>query len=69
MRVNTISPGNVWTPLWEAGVQSMPDPEKQIQSGFEIGEPLTLFYLYKQPLFVAAPGRAYKTLNLSLKRA
>ena len=33
MRVNTLSPGNIWTPLWEAGVQSMPDPQQQIDAG------------------------------------
>ena len=33
VRVNTLSPGNIWTPLWEAGVKSLPDAQKQIDAG------------------------------------
>jgi NAD(P)-dependent dehydrogenase (short-subunit alcohol dehydrogenase family) len=33
VRVNSISPGNIWTPLWEAGAHSMPDPAAAIAEG------------------------------------
>ncbi len=33
VRVNSVSPGNIWTPLWEAGANSMPDPQAAIASG------------------------------------
>jgi len=28
VRVNSVSPGNVWTPLWEQAVNQAPDPKK-----------------------------------------
>ncbi|XP_048185882.1 17-beta-hydroxysteroid dehydrogenase 14 isoform X3 [Perognathus longimembris pacificus] len=33
VRVNCISPGNIWTPLWEELAASTPDPEATIQEG------------------------------------
>ena len=33
VRVNSVSPGNIWTPLWEAGANSMPDPQAAIAAG------------------------------------
>jgi NAD(P)-dependent dehydrogenase (short-subunit alcohol dehydrogenase family) len=33
VRVNSVSPGNIWTPLWEAGANSMPDPRAAIADG------------------------------------
>jgi NAD(P)-dependent dehydrogenase (short-subunit alcohol dehydrogenase family) len=26
VRVNSVSPGNIWTPLWKAGAEAAPDP-------------------------------------------
>ena len=28
VRVNSVSPGNVWTPLWQSAVDQAPDPKK-----------------------------------------
>jgi NAD(P)-dependent dehydrogenase (short-subunit alcohol dehydrogenase family) len=28
VRVNSVSPGNIWTPLWEQAVEQAPDPRK-----------------------------------------
>ncbi|KAJ8299547.1 hypothetical protein KUTeg_023607, partial [Tegillarca granosa] len=33
VRVNSFSPGNVWTPLWEICANEMPDPEAAKQAG------------------------------------
>ncbi|KAL5006504.1 hypothetical protein ScPMuIL_015310 [Solemya velum] len=33
VRVNSISPGNIWTTLWERGVQDIADPEAAIEAG------------------------------------
>ena len=33
MRVNSVSPGNVWTPLWEQAVAQAPDPKKARADG------------------------------------
>lgn len=69
VRVNTISPGNVWTPLWEAGVQSMPDPEKQIQSGAEaqlLGRFGTIIEAGEACLFLAAEATFNTGMNLPM---
>lgn len=28
VRVNSVSPGNIWTPLWQAAVERAPDPKR-----------------------------------------
>jgi NAD(P)-dependent dehydrogenase (short-subunit alcohol dehydrogenase family) len=33
VRVNAVSPGNVWTPLWKEAVDASPDPEKTRADG------------------------------------
>jgi len=33
VRVNSVSPGNVWTPLWKAGADATGDPEKAKEGG------------------------------------
>jgi len=69
VRVNTVSPGNIWTPLWEAGVQSMPDPQKQIDSGAEaqlIGRFGTIFEAGEACLFLASEATFTTGANLPL---
>jgi NAD(P)-dependent dehydrogenase (short-subunit alcohol dehydrogenase family) len=33
VRVNSISPGNIFTPLWQAGMDASPDPAKTLEEG------------------------------------
>ncbi|XP_030053697.1 L-fucose dehydrogenase isoform X2 [Microcaecilia unicolor] len=33
VRVNCISPGNIWTPMWQELASNAPDPEAMIQGG------------------------------------
>lgn len=33
VRVNCISPGNIWTPLWEELAASTPDPKATVREG------------------------------------
>lgn len=33
VRVNIVSPGNVWTPMWKEAVDAAPDPLKCYQDG------------------------------------
>ncbi|XP_032244415.1 17-beta-hydroxysteroid dehydrogenase 14 isoform X3 [Phoca vitulina] len=39
VRVNCISPGNIWTPLWEELTASTPDPTAAVQEG-TLAQPL-----------------------------
>nr|XP_044990264.1 17-beta-hydroxysteroid dehydrogenase 14 isoform X2 [Jaculus jaculus] len=39
VRINCISPGNIWTPLWEELAASTPDPSATIQEG-TLAQPL-----------------------------
>uniref|UniRef100_A0A4X1VUN5 Branched chain amino acid transaminase 2 n=1 Tax=Sus scrofa TaxID=9823 RepID=A0A4X1VUN5_PIG len=39
VRVNCISPGNIWTPLWEELAASTPDPKAKIREG-TLAQPL-----------------------------
>jgi len=36
VRVNAISPGNTWTPLWESGAKELGDPETILQQGKDV---------------------------------
>ena len=59
VRVNTVSPGNVWTPLWEAGAQSSGDPAKVIEGGNDaqlVGRMGTIEESGQLCLFLAAEG-------------
>ena len=57
VRVNSVSPGNVWTPLWKEAVDAAPDPEKCRADG-EAAQPLgrmgTIEEAGKLCLFLAA---------------
>lgn len=33
VRVNSVSPGNIWTPLWQAAVDASPDPQRTRAEG------------------------------------
>ncbi|XP_072045041.1 L-fucose dehydrogenase-like [Amphiura filiformis] len=35
VRVNSVSPGNIWTPLWESGANASGNPEAMIKGGAE----------------------------------
>ena len=36
MRINAVSPGNVWTPLWKAGADAEADPAAAQQAGSRV---------------------------------
>ncbi|XP_038053506.1 17-beta-hydroxysteroid dehydrogenase 14-like [Patiria miniata] len=57
VRVNSVSPGNVWTPLWEGLANASPNPEAMRTGGAEaqlIGRFGTLEESGKLCLFIAA---------------
>ena len=57
MRVNSVSPGNVWTPLWQQAVDQSPDPKKTKADGDAaqlLGRMGTLEEAGKLCLFLAA---------------
>jgi NAD(P)-dependent dehydrogenase (short-subunit alcohol dehydrogenase family) len=33
VRANSISPGNIWTPMWREGMDAAPDPAKALEDG------------------------------------
>jgi len=33
VRVNAVSPGNIWTPMWAGGAENLANKEEVIQSG------------------------------------
>lgn len=69
VRVNTLSPGNIWTPLWEAGVQSMPDPQGQIDAGADaqlLGRFGTILEAGEACLFLAAEATFTTGANFPL---
>jgi len=69
VRVNTLSPGNIWTPLWEAGVKNLPDAQKQIDAGAEaqlLGRFGTIHEAGEACLFLAAEATFTTGTNLPL---
>ena len=59
VRVNTVSPGNVWTPLWEAGASTADQPDKVVEGGCDAqlnGRMGTIEEMGKLCLFLAAEG-------------
>jgi len=78
VRVNTISPGNVWTPLWESGANATEDPEKVVQGGKDaqlLGRMGTIeeigkmcLYLASEATFCTGIGTEVKFNRFSLAR-
>lgn len=69
VRVNTVSPGNVWTPLWESQVNSMEDPEKEKKAGADaqlLGRFGTMEEAGEACLFLASEGSFCTGINLPL---
>uniref|UniRef100_A0A803TCX1 Hydroxysteroid 17-beta dehydrogenase 14 n=1 Tax=Anolis carolinensis TaxID=28377 RepID=A0A803TCX1_ANOCA len=57
VRVNSISPANIWTPMWEKLANKDPDPEAAIQKGKDfqlMGRMGTPAEIAKAALFLAA---------------
>jgi len=57
VRVNSISPGNVYTPLWQEAIDAAPDPEQCRKDGEEaqlLGRMGTIEEVGKLCLFIAA---------------
>lgn len=57
VRVNSVSPGNVWTPLWKEAVDASPDPQATRAAGDEaqlLGRMGTLEEAGRLCLFLAA---------------
>ncbi|XP_064602060.1 17-beta-hydroxysteroid dehydrogenase 14-like [Liolophura sinensis] len=69
VRVNSIAPGNVWTPLWESLGKSTEDFEKTKKSGDDaqlIGRMGTIRECGEACLFLAAEGQFCTGINLLL---
>lgn len=59
VRVNTLSPGNVWTPLWEGCANACDDPARVVEAGNDaqlIGRMGTIEEMGQVCLFLAAEG-------------
>ena len=59
VRANTVSPGNIWTPMWDQGAQATSDPEATIEGGKDaqlIGRMGTIEEAGEACLFLAAEG-------------
>jgi len=57
VRANSISPGNIWTPLWKEAVDASPDPDRTKQDGREaqvLGRMGTIEEAGRLCLFLAA---------------
>jgi NAD(P)-dependent dehydrogenase (short-subunit alcohol dehydrogenase family) len=57
VRVNSVSPGNVWTPLWQEAVDASPDPARTRKDGDEaqvLGRMGTIEEAGRLCLFLAA---------------
>ena len=57
VRVNSVSPGNVYTPLWQEGIDASPDPEKMLADGNAaqlLGRMGTIEEAGKMCLYIAA---------------
>ncbi|KAK6184184.1 hypothetical protein SNE40_006703 [Patella caerulea] len=69
VRVNSVSPGNVWTPMWNSGAQATPNPEKTIENGANsqlIGRYGTLEESGTACLFLAADATFCTGIDLNL---
>lgn len=59
VRVNTLSPGNVWTPLWETCANASEDPKEVVESGNDaqlLGRMGTIEEMGQICLFLASEG-------------
>jgi NAD(P)-dependent dehydrogenase (short-subunit alcohol dehydrogenase family) len=57
VRVNSVSPGNIFTPLWQEGIDQSPDPKKCLEDGNAVqlmGRMGTIEEAGKLCLFIAA---------------
>ncbi len=57
VRVNIVSPGNIWTPLWKAWSDGEPDPDAAVVAGDRVqwlGRKGTIEETGKLCLFIAA---------------
>eukprot|EP00928_Gymnodinium_smaydae_P090243 TRINITY_DN7406_c0_g1_i2.p1 TRINITY_DN7406_c0_g1~~TRINITY_DN7406_c0_g1_i2.p1 ORF type:complete len:317 (-),score=76.82 TRINITY_DN7406_c0_g1_i2:152-1102(-) len=57
VRVNTVSPGNVWTPLWKNGADAEKDPKAAMEAGMRVqvmGRMGTIFETGRLCLCIAA---------------
>ncbi|XP_064416565.1 17-beta-hydroxysteroid dehydrogenase 14 [Latimeria chalumnae] len=69
VRVNCISPGNVWTPLWEELAKNTKDPKSTIQGGNDaqlIGRMGTVEECGKAALYLAAEATFCTGIDLLL---
>lgn len=69
VRVNSVSPGNVWTPMWEAGANSFSDPAAAKQAGADaqlIGRYGTLEESGLTFLYLAADATFCTGIDLNL---
>ncbi|WAR03669.1 DHB14-like protein [Mya arenaria] len=69
VRVNTFSPGNVWTPMWEDGANKTPDPEKCRRNGENaqlLGRFGTIEECGRACLFLAADATFCTGINIPL---
>ncbi|XP_063400909.1 17-beta-hydroxysteroid dehydrogenase 14-like [Mytilus trossulus] len=69
VRVNSVSPGNVWTPMWEAGANSFSDPEAAKKAGADaqlIGRYGTLEESGLAFLYLAADATFCTGIDLNL---
>ncbi|XP_043915691.1 17-beta-hydroxysteroid dehydrogenase 14 [Protopterus annectens] len=69
VRVNCISPGNVWTPMWEEQVKNASDPEAMLRGGNDaqlIGRMGTLEESGNATLYLAAEATFCTGINLVL---
>ncbi|ESO97804.1 hypothetical protein LOTGIDRAFT_208963 [Lottia gigantea] len=69
VRVNSVSPGNVWTPLWNSGASKTTNPEQTIANGADsqlLGRFGTIEESGQMCLFLASEGTFCTGIDLLL---